>query len=482
MDFQAILGGAAAILLLGVWDDAWSARARWKLLACCAISLAMYALGFRILSVSNPFGAPIQLGWLALPVTLFWFLGCINAINLVDGMDGLASGVVLFACAALFTTSMFFGNAPSALLSAALAGALLGFLVFNFHPASIFLGDSGSLLLGFLVACIGLRGAQKSQTVVALLIPVIALGLPIVDTALAILRRSLKALPFFVSDRQHIHHKLLEMGMSHRLAVLLMYGTCLVLAELALLMTAANSLQAAGLLAVLGLGTFLALRIIGRHEFQLLRRRLGGYAERRRQRLQCRAAGYVASASMRQVESVDRLWQVFTRAAERMQLDEAALTVFSPNGDGPLTFRWSGNGNGNGPAARHGAADAEWTAVFPLRTNGTPLGRLQVRWGGSRSAGPPTAAPSPASFPKPCSSSPKPSPSTWTGCYLRAHARPARLLPPVRSRPPSTAQEPPNEPHRNHRCSPTGWGRPTGAGRAGRSGRSGRAGRRAADG
>ena len=302
----------------------------------------------------------------------------------------------------------------------------------------------GSLLLGFLLACIGLKGAQKSQMVVALLIPVIALGLPIMDTSLAIVRRWLKSLPFAASDHQHIHHKLREMGLSHRSAVLVMYGMCMVLGALALLTTAANSARSAVALLALTLLTVLAMRVICEHEYYLLKHKIGAYMERRRKGAQCRVAAYVASASMRQADSVDAIWQTFAQAAEKMELDEADLTVFSANGDGRRAYRWKsngGNGIGDGNGSGHGSAydaqgaaavrvsaagdsgaAARWIAVFPLRTNGTPLGQLHVR---KLTNG----APWPPMSPRPSSSSPRPSPSTSTTWIRRApHNRPPRVL------------------------------------------------------
>ncbi len=375
-DFLLLIGGATVVLLIGLIDDVWGMRARWKLLLMLLVSIAMYVGGFRIAVISNPFGAPIHFGWLAVPVTVFWFMGCMNAVNLIDGMDGLASGVTLFVAATLFMTATMFGNVPAALLAIALAGSALGFLVLNFHPARIFLGDGGSLLLGFLIAGIGLRGSQKSHTVVALLIPVIALGLPIMDTSLAIVRRWLKAVPFMHSDRQHIHHKLLEMGLTHRVAVVLMYGACLVLCQIALLMTAANNRQAAGLLVILGLVTFLAIRMVGRHEIKLLKVGALGRIRRRNERIKCRAAGYIASASMRHAETIDDLWALFTRAAEKMDLHEAELTACEPvPGADPrmASRRWQS------PERAPHPDDALWTVVLPLRANGSSLGSLHVR-------------------------------------------------------------------------------------------------------
>ena len=376
-DTWFMLGGAAAVLLLGLIDDVWGLRARWKLLGTFLVSLAMYAWGYRIGAIGNPFGEAIELGWLALPVTVFWFMGCMHALNLIDGLDGLATGVTIFAAATVFLAGMMFGNAGASFLAAALAGSCLGFLLLNFHPASIYLGDCGSLLLGFLLACIGLRGAQKSQMVVALLIPVIAFGLPIMDTSLAVLRRWLKSVPFVYSDRQHIHHKLLEMGLSHRGALLVMYAGCVVLAAFALLMTAEKSLGGAGVLLVLGVATFMTVRVFGRHELMLLKDRFTGHFEGRRRLTRCRAAGYVASASMRQAETVDGVWQLFATAAQRMELERAEMALLARDGSGRQAqqfYLWADDGNGRG---LHDD-DILWSGVFPLHIDGARLGNLRV--------------------------------------------------------------------------------------------------------
>ena len=375
-DTRLLLVGATIVLLLGFVDDVWGLRARWKFLGMFLVSLAMYAGGYRIGAISSPFGGEIELGLLALPVTVFWFLGCMNAINLIDGLDGLAAGVTLFASATVLAVGMMFGNTGASLLAAALGGACLGFLLLNFYPASIYLGDCGSLLLGFLLASIGMKGAQKSHMVVALLIPVIVMGLPIVDTSLAIVRRWLKALPFVYSDRQHIHHKLLELGLSHRAAVLVMYGACVVLAALALLMTATHSWQTAAALLVLGLLMLVVMRTIGRHEYRLLKQRAAAYVVRRGHRLACRSAGYVASGSMRNAESVDDIWRTFIKAAEKMDLDRADLTLPPAPGDNGAkgsSFRWRNGLNG------HEQNDVTWTAEFPLEVDGTRLGKLRVQ-------------------------------------------------------------------------------------------------------
>jgi len=377
LDFLSLLGGAAAVLFVGLWDDIRGLRARWKLLGLALVAAAMYGAGYRIGAVSNPFGPAINLGYWALPVTVFWFLGCMNAVNLIDGLDGLAGGVVVFAAGTIFLTSMLFGNTLAALLSVALAGSALGFLLLNFHPASIFLGDSGSYLLGFLIAALGLRGASKSHMVVALVIPVIALGLPVMDTSLAILRRWSKALPVSASDRQHIHHKLIELGLSERQAVLLLYGACVLLGGVALLMSAANNLQAAALLAVFGVITCLVVRVIGRHEIKLVKRRLLDRSRRAMQHSRCKTAAYAASTKMRQARGLPDMWDMFSEAAQAMELDYADVILSRPGastGEPMRRYRWHRDGGQD-----RLEDDVLWTANLPLTSNGTRIGTLRIR-------------------------------------------------------------------------------------------------------
>jgi len=328
------LGGTASVLL-GAWDDVRGLRARWKLLALAGISCAMYAAGYRIDAVSTPFGAPLQLGVLAFPVTVFWFLGCMNAMNLIDGLDGLATGVCACVATTVLIASLMFGNTTAAVLSSALVGASLGFLVFNFTPASIFLGDSGSYLLGFLIASIGLRGAEKSSTVVALTIPLIAVGLPVMDTALAILRRWSRALPLSTCDRQHIHHKLLNAGFSQRQAVLLMYVGCIVLASFALLLTATRNVKAGGLLLVFGIAVIATVRAVGRSEINMTKKRLKAMLrlEKRGADLpvppatagkHCGSLPGESEPSVESVqhgESIESVWMPLTDVRDEMEVD-----------------------------------------------------------------------------------------------------------------------------------------------------------------
>src|SRR5207237_10057622 len=174
------------------------------------------------------------------PVTVLWIVGIINAINLIDGLDGLAGGVALCAVVTNLIVSSMQPHHMMTLCMATLAGALLGFLFYNFNPASIFLGDTGSLFLGYVLAVSSIRTHQKSSAVVSLLVPVVVLAVPIVDTALAMGRRALTGRSMFSGDRDHIHHRLLDLGLSQRQATLVLYATSVVLGGVALALGFAN--------------------------------------------------------------------------------------------------------------------------------------------------------------------------------------------------------------------------------------------------
>ena len=185
---QSALGiflGGLAIACLGVYDDVKGSGAGKKFAVQFGVAALMYYLGFRVERLANPFGADIELGLFAIPFTLFWIVGVVNAMNLIDGLDGLAGGVALFAVATTFIVAFNQPNPLMMLFMAALAGAIVGFLFYNFNPATIFMGDTGSMFLGFILAASAIRTNQKSTTAVAILMPIIALGLPILDTMLA---------------------------------------------------------------------------------------------------------------------------------------------------------------------------------------------------------------------------------------------------------------------------------------------------------
>jgi UDP-GlcNAc:undecaprenyl-phosphate GlcNAc-1-phosphate transferase len=257
-----ILGGTA-IVLLGLYDDLRGAGAQRKFAVQFAVAGLMYGLGFRIESLANPFGGPLHIGWFGLPLTLFWIVGIINAMNLIDGLDGLAGGVALVAVTATLIISVQQGNPLMTLFCAALGGSILGFLFYNFNPASIFMGDTGSMFLGFILATTSIQSNQKSSTAVAVLVPLTLLGVPILDTLLAISRRAMRGRPLFRADREHIHHRLLAIGLSHRQAVLVLYGCCVIFGVTALVLTVANSVLTTLTLILVAALSFLFLRRLG---------------------------------------------------------------------------------------------------------------------------------------------------------------------------------------------------------------------------
>jgi UDP-GlcNAc:undecaprenyl-phosphate GlcNAc-1-phosphate transferase len=208
---SALFVGGLSVVVLGLLDDVYDLSPLVKLGAQLIVACLAIYLGYEIHVIANPFGAPIDLGWFAIPVTLLWIVGIMNAVNLIDGLDGLATGISLFAVSTLFVLAVIQQNIIVGLTSIALAGALVGFLRYNFNPASIFMGDSGSLFLGYVLALTAISGSAKSTTVVSLVIPLLALGLPVMDTTLAVFRRLVSGRNIFAGDREHMHHSLLDL-------------------------------------------------------------------------------------------------------------------------------------------------------------------------------------------------------------------------------------------------------------------------------
>jgi UDP-GlcNAc:undecaprenyl-phosphate GlcNAc-1-phosphate transferase len=229
-----LLGGGVVIALLGLYDDLRGASPKLKLGVQVGVAVALVMLGFQIDRIDLPFLPMIDLGILGPLVTIVWIVGVTNAVNLIDGLDGLAAGMALFALLPMALLAISKGNLVLALVCCCLAGAVLGFLVFNFHPARIFMGDTGSMFLGFVLAVVTVATSHKGRVAVAMLTPVLALGLPILDTLLAMARRAWFGQSIFTGDRGHIHHRLLDSGISHRNTVLVMYAVAATFALLGL--------------------------------------------------------------------------------------------------------------------------------------------------------------------------------------------------------------------------------------------------------
>ncbi|WPD24991.1 MAG: MraY family glycosyltransferase [Candidatus Electrothrix scaldis] len=254
--------GAVLIFLLGLLDDVRELSFSIKIVGQLLVALFVYSCGVQITEVTTPFGPNFSIGILSLPVTVFWFLLVINAINLIDGLDGLAAGICLFVSLSMLFVCIVNGRLGASLVFAALAGVLIGFLRYNFHPASIFMGDSGSYFLGYCLAALSIGGTMKGQVATAMLIPVIALGIPLIDTLWAPIRRFISGQRVFRPDNKHIHHRLVKLGFTHRRAVLTLYTLSVVLGICSMLLVHAQNDTSAFILFVLGIGLVALLRYL----------------------------------------------------------------------------------------------------------------------------------------------------------------------------------------------------------------------------
>jgi UDP-GlcNAc:undecaprenyl-phosphate GlcNAc-1-phosphate transferase len=257
-----ILVASAIVFCIGLYDDLRGATIRNKLIAEVLAATVIYLWGIKISVISNPFGAPIFLGWMSFPVTILWIIIVTNAVNLIDGLDGLAAGTGILISLTLAFVSLSGPDTHMQLAYIILAGSLAGFLFYNFPPASIFMGDSGSLFLGFFLGAVSILSSRKATAIATILVPIIAFSLPLMDMLYAVIRRYYRGIPLGEADREHIHHKLLERGLSKRKVLFLLYFINIsVMAFVLILVTRQHDMDFLGLillfvLAVLGLRVF----------------------------------------------------------------------------------------------------------------------------------------------------------------------------------------------------------------------------------
>lgn len=241
--FATLAVSCCFILAIGIYDDIVDAKAVVKLLFQVFVAVMLYFGGFRIDVLSNPFGEPFVLGWMSLPISILWVVGITNAINLLDGIDGLVSGVTACIALALALINILSGNPPVAILALGLAGACLGFLPYNFSPARIFLGDSGSLFIGLVLSCIGMMSLFKAATASFILVPLILFGLPIFDTTSVMITRARQGYSIFRPDKSHVHHRLLRLGLNHGQAAYFLYIVAATLGLVAVLLSRQQSIE-----------------------------------------------------------------------------------------------------------------------------------------------------------------------------------------------------------------------------------------------
>ncbi|WP_337017437.1 MraY family glycosyltransferase [Oceanobacillus massiliensis] len=218
-----ILPGAIIIALIGVFDDLYELSAKVKFGGQLIAAGVTVLGGIQIEAITFPFGDRIEFGVLAVPITIFWIVAITNAINLIDGLDGLAAGVSAIALLTISGLAISMGNNYVALVGILLLGSTVGFLKFNFYPAKIFMGDTGALFLGYMISILSIMGLFKSVTFFSLIVPVIILGVPLLDTFFAIVRRMVQNKPLASPDKLHLHHCLLKLGYTHKQTVILIY-------------------------------------------------------------------------------------------------------------------------------------------------------------------------------------------------------------------------------------------------------------------
>lgn len=262
---RGMLLGAVIIVILGIFDDIKALQARFKLvvqiiaalIAAFSGNLIEYIANPNIFS-SNPYW---QFGWLAYPITIIWIVGMTNAVNLIDGLDGLACGVSSISSLTLLIIALLVGEPDVALLVAAVAGGCLGFLPYNMNPAKIFMGDTGSTFLGYVLAVISIQGLFKWYTLISFVVPFLLFGLPIFDTCFAMIRRIAHGQSPMQADRSHVHHRLIDMGFSQKQAVAVLYVITAILGLSAVVLTTSGAVKAMLLLLALGVAGVVALLV-----------------------------------------------------------------------------------------------------------------------------------------------------------------------------------------------------------------------------
>jgi UDP-GlcNAc:undecaprenyl-phosphate GlcNAc-1-phosphate transferase len=363
--WEPLLVAAVGVSAVGLLDDARGIGPPAKLTAQTAAGVYLYHQGFEVSQISNPYGGAIELGVLALPVTLVWLVGMSNAFNLIDGMDGLAAGIALVSTLGLLVAAAVNGKWEVVLAAGALAGALAGFLPYNFNPARVFLGDCGSLPVGFMLAAIALKGSMKASAAVAVAVPLLALALPILDVGLAVVRRFMRRKRIFGGDRDHIHHRLVDMGLTPRRAVVTLYGVAVLFTGLALTVAMGPRQAAWAALALFVLVMWAGVRALGYWEvteFQktLLSRLVAGL------RTSGDAALRGAERDMARMASIGAAWERLCELAWALGVKELHLAPepacqgrlpefhsFAPEAQGPPV-----------PPGNHGPAEDRWSVAI----------------------------------------------------------------------------------------------------------------------
>jgi UDP-GlcNAc:undecaprenyl-phosphate GlcNAc-1-phosphate transferase len=330
-----ILPPAILIFLLGIYDDRRDASPLLKFSVQAIAGAMLFAGGLRIFALPVLFGTHRFSSVTGLALTIVWVIAITNAFNLIDGLDGLAAGSALFSTLVVFVVALLGNMSLISLVALALAGAIVGFLRYNFNPATIFLGDCGSLFIGFMLSALALYGSQKTPTIVAVAIPMVSFGLPILETSLSVLRRLISGRPVFTADREHIHHKLLQRGMSHRQVVIVLYGVSAIFALLSLFLLWPTGSTLGLVLAVLGTGIWIGVQHLGYLEFGELRR-VAQRTVAQRQVFVNNLAIRRAAEELQMATSFQDICSILAAAFEENDFDGFELRAESYSGSGEL--------------------------------------------------------------------------------------------------------------------------------------------------
>jgi UDP-GlcNAc:undecaprenyl-phosphate/decaprenyl-phosphate GlcNAc-1-phosphate transferase len=375
----ALVLGGAIVAATGIIDDTIGLRARWKLVGQIGAALVAYFVGVQILHISIPLVGLIELGPLSLPVTILWFVVVTNAVNLVDGLDGLAGSVVVLAGGTLFGMSLIEGDYLAAVVLASLVGSTLGFLRFNVRPASIFLGDTGSLVLGYLLALVSVHSAQKTYALFSITAAFVALGVPIFDLGMAFVRRLLVGRSPFVADQYHVHHMhhiLLRKGLSQNQSVLFLGGTSALLGLVALVIVNGDDRLSAIVLVAVGFLMVFAVRGLGYVELIRSGHRqnvLGASEAHATEQL----AGVLALRDrMRGAASVEEVFALIERTCAEQDLGFEEVHVLLTERP-KLELRWASTALANNQDVHFQALERE---TFPIRVSHRVYGEVRVAW------------------------------------------------------------------------------------------------------
>ncbi|HUJ40881.1 MAG TPA: MraY family glycosyltransferase [Candidatus Acidoferrales bacterium] len=337
----ALTFACLAVFALGLYDDLKGARPWQKLAVQTFAAVALYSFGFRVDILSNPFThTPIHLGILGLPLTVLWLAAISNAFNLIDGLDGLAAGVGLFAAVSLFLLAALGSNVFVAAVAASVAGALLGFLPHNFHPARIYLGDSGSLTAGLVLAALSIVSEQKGPVMVTMAIPLLIFGLPLLEVAVTTSRRLLSGHPLFGRDEDHLHHRLLKVGVAKRIALLVLYGLAALFALSSILLVNYSG-SVAPLIAVLcGAFAWIVVNQMRYPEFTELDAHIRLSLASQPAVLRNQIAIRKTAASFESAGTAREVWDCLSSLLDQLGFAEARCELRTADGDLANEFIW----------------------------------------------------------------------------------------------------------------------------------------------